>query len=75
MALAATARLLWLVMKYVAAPMLPFLLAATFRQTTGIGSAPVDLLCMAVLIYPAVVLLVYAARTLVTHARGTAREA
>lgn len=74
-ALATTARLLWLVMKYVAAPMLPFLLAATFRQTTGIGSAPVDLLCMAVLIYPAAVLLAYAAKALVARSRGAARKA
>lgn len=75
MALTATARLLWLVMKYVAAPMLPLLLAATFRQTTGIESAPVDLLCMAVLAYPAAVLLAYAARAIVARSRGTAREA
>ena len=75
MVLAATARLLWLVMKYVAAPMLPFLLAATFRQTTGIESAPVDLLCLAVLAYPAAVLLVYAVRTIVARSRGAAQEA
>lgn len=75
MALTATARLLWLVMKYVAAPMLPLLLTATFRETTGIESAPVDLLCMAVLAYPAVVLLAYAARAIVARSRGTAREA
>lgn len=74
MALATTARLLWLVMKYVAAPMLPFLLAATFRQTTGIGSAPVDLMCLAVLLYPALVLLAYAIRSLAARAGRPARE-
>lgn len=75
MLLAATARLLWLAMKYVAAPMLPFLLAATFRQTTGIEDAPVDLLCMAVLIYPVIVLLVYVARFLVVRAKRASGKA
>lgn len=65
MLLAFTAWLLWLVIKYVAAPMPPLVLPSLL----GLDRSITEPLLITVLLYPVAILLLYAARSLVMRAR------
>lgn len=60
MILVLLAKMVWMLLKYVVAPLIPFMLVVELRSIPGIGAAICNVACVALTLYPVIALACYA---------------